>query len=97
VSRSVAPWQDHEEGEEGELRAQLASALCCLAEALLGHAAEAGDAAVAQECERLLLRAAQAQPGSPEPMQVACSGCLRPALARCPCSVGALLSGSHVA
>ena len=62
--------QDHREGAEPELRAQLCSALCCLAESLLGAEGELAGG-VGADCERLLLRAAQADAGSPEPMQVA--------------------------
>ena len=55
-------------GEAGELQEQLCSALCCLAEAYMGMAGDAQE--VAEACEGLLLRAAQASPSSPEPMQV---------------------------
>ncbi len=51
------------------LEEQLCSALCCLAEAQMGLAGEVQE--VAEECEALLLRAAQAAQSSPEPMQVA--------------------------
>jgi hypothetical protein len=58
------------DGEEAqELHAQLAAALCSLAEGLLAEAAPAVDA-VAEECRALLARAVQADPSSPEPLQV---------------------------
>ena len=55
-------------GEAGELQEQLCSALCCLAEARMGMAGDVQE--IAEACEGLLLRAAQASPSSPEPMQV---------------------------
>ena len=64
-----AGMQEAEEGDAEALQEQLCSALCCLAEAQMGLAGEAEE--VAGECEALLLRAAQAAQGSPEPMQVA--------------------------
>ena len=62
--------QDFDEGEEDaeELHARLSSALCCVAETLMGQAGEVSE--VAEECEALLLRAAEADASSPEPMQV---------------------------
>lgn len=42
--------------------------MCCLAETKMGEAGEVS--AVAQECEALLLRAAEVDTTSPEPMQV---------------------------
>ncbi len=71
-SQSNVLWvtQEMNEGEEDEeeLQARLSSALCTLAETHMGQANEVSD--VAEECEALLLRAAQADPTSPEPMQV---------------------------
>ncbi len=58
---------DDEEDVE-ELQPRLCAALCCLAETHMGQAGEVLD--VAEECEALLLRAAQADASSPEPMQV---------------------------
>lgn len=73
-NRCFLCWQDYEDGDEAELGAQLCSALCCLAEAKLGDEdAEVAD--VGEECERLLLRAADADPSSPEPMQVRTAAC----------------------
>ena len=60
--------QGVEEGDAELLQEQLCSALCCLAEAQMGSAGEVQE--VADDCEALLLRAAQAAQSSPEPMQV---------------------------
>ena len=60
--------QELDEGDAEVLQEQLCSALCCLAEAQMGMAGEVQE--VAEECEALLLRAAQAAQSSPEPMQV---------------------------
>lgn len=60
--------QDEADEEVEELQSKLASALCCLAETHMGEAADVAE--VAEECETLLLRAAQAYPTSPEAMQV---------------------------
>jgi len=61
--------QETDEGDAEILQDQLCSALCCLAEARMGVAGTIQE--VAEDCEALLLRAAQAGPSSPEPMQVA--------------------------
>ncbi|EIE25825.1 TPR-like protein [Coccomyxa subellipsoidea C-169] len=73
VLQSTIDSQEMNEGEEDEeeLQARLSSALCTLAETHMGQANEVSD--VAEECEALLLRAAQADPTSPEPMQALAS------------------------
>lgn len=68
ASEEPAPVQDAGEEEAAELQEQLCRALCCLAEAQMGMAGDVQE--VAEDCEALLLRAAQADPCSPEPMQV---------------------------
>ena len=60
--------QEVHETDAEVLQEQLCSALCCLAEAQMGLAGEVQE--VAEDCEALLLRAAQAAQSSPEPMQV---------------------------
>lgn len=57
-----------EDEDEEDLKERLCSAMCCLAETRMGDAGEVS--AVAEECEALLLRAAQVDATSPEPMQV---------------------------
>jgi hypothetical protein len=66
---TVCNSQEYDEGEEeDELKSRLCSALCCLAETRMGEAGEVSE--VAHDCEALLLRAANADGTSPEPMQV---------------------------
>lgn len=60
--------QDLDEEDAEELEPRLCAALCCLAETHMGQAGDVLD--VAEECEALLLRAAQADATSPEPKQV---------------------------
>ncbi|KAK9915673.1 hypothetical protein WJX75_002503 [Coccomyxa subellipsoidea] len=73
VLQATIDSQDFDEGEEDaeELHARLSSALCCVAETLMGQAGEVSE--VAEECEALLLRAAEADASSPEPMQAMAS------------------------
>ena len=66
--KSMGQKQELHEEDGEELQPRLCAALCCLAETHMGQAGNVLD--VAEECEALLLRAAQADASSPEPMQV---------------------------
>lgn len=71
VLQSTIDGQDLDEEDVEELQPRLCAALCCLAETHMGQAGDVLE--VAEECEALLLRAAQADASSPEPMQALAS------------------------